>query len=108
MLVSRRFRSSYNFADDDRILITRPEVMGDIAAVRALRTGISPMSLDSSTGMDVATKNALHGPSKDEFRIDVQRMMNQGWERSSKQFEDYKTELQHKNEDVVRKILKDI
>ncbi|KAF9533596.1 hypothetical protein CPB83DRAFT_845535 [Crepidotus variabilis] len=107
ILVSRRFRGAYNFADDDRILITRPEVMSDVAALRALRSGISPLAVHSTFGVDRSTKIGLHGPSRDEYRMDIQRMMRQGWERSDEEFDAYKTELQHKNEDVVRKILND-
>lgn len=108
MLVSRRFRKSYRFADDDRILITKPETMSEISAIRALRTGISPLTETSSSGDDRLENLSQHGSQNRQYRLDLALMMQQGWERSTQEINDFKAELQHKNEDAVRKILRDI
>ena len=39
MLVTSRTRHTYGFIDDDRIVVTRPAMMSEVQALRALRTG---------------------------------------------------------------------
>ena len=39
MLVTNRTRRTYGFIDDDRVVVTRPALMSEVQALRALRTG---------------------------------------------------------------------
>ncbi|KAF9493156.1 hypothetical protein BDN71DRAFT_1419911 [Pleurotus eryngii] len=88
ILVTRRMRASYTYADDDRVVVTRPAAMREIAAIKALRTRRVE---DKSSSLQ--TKKA------------IQEMMNKGWTRSKREMQLFKEEIWMRNEDVVRRIL---
>ena len=62
MLVTNRTRRTYEFIDDDRIVVTRPAAMSEVQALKALRTGdaSSFLALDpAGTGLSMGEHQAL-------------------------------------------------
>ncbi|KDQ54574.1 hypothetical protein JAAARDRAFT_60558 [Jaapia argillacea MUCL 33604] len=89
LLVTRRFRESYNYANDERVVVTRPQGLSEIEAIKLFRTHhFSPSPGDLPQYVD-----------------DVNRMLSDGWNRPMKGFETLKSEVSSRNEDVVRKML---
>lgn len=88
ILVTHRMRASYTYADDDRVVVTRPAAMREIAAIKALRTRRVE---DESPNLQ--TKEA------------IQEMMNRGWTRSKREMQLFKEEIWMQNENVVQRIL---
>ncbi|KDQ54573.1 hypothetical protein JAAARDRAFT_38258 [Jaapia argillacea MUCL 33604] len=91
MLVTHRFRESYTYADDDRVLITRPQGLSEIGALKVFRTQ-----------QYIPTPGDLP-----EFVHDVHEMLDGGWKRPVEGFQAMKKELWKRNKDVARRILTD-
>ena len=116
MLVTRRFLASYLYAADDRITIVRPQGLREVHALQALRSGVFPPPApapgfeweSSYASIHHRYANRLQGRAKAQFEGDVKRMLELGWERSNKQFAEFKEILWEKNRVVVRKMLDDI
>jgi hypothetical protein len=95
VLVNEWMRQTYTFLDDDRVIVTRPQALREIFAVKALRTGQwSPR------------------PNVQEHLKDVtmhaERMIEKGWIRSAEQFAEFKEGIWEQNAEVMRRILHDI
>ncbi|KAF4571606.1 hypothetical protein EYR36_008948 [Pleurotus pulmonarius] len=88
ILVTRRMRASYTYADDDRVVVTRPAAMREIAAIKALRT-----------------RHAVDEPANFQTKHAIQEMMDGGWTRSKREMQLFKEEIWMQNEKVVQKIL---
>ncbi|KAI0750673.1 hypothetical protein C8Q80DRAFT_1153320 [Daedaleopsis nitida] len=103
MLVTKRTRRTYGFIDDDRIVVTRPQAMSEVQALRALRTGDASAFFASDpagTGVTMGDIPAV--------REAVERMMHAGWEKSRSGWEAWRAELWKANADVAERILRDI
>lgn len=99
----QQLRDAYTHVDDDRITITRPAVMSEVEALKALRTGdatgflankgptsgVAPISLNSHPRVRHAVANLIEG----------------GWIRSKRNFELRKKETWRKNEEAVSRII---
>ncbi|KDQ54542.1 hypothetical protein JAAARDRAFT_38216 [Jaapia argillacea MUCL 33604] len=91
LLVTQRFKDAYVYANDSRVVVTRPQGLSDVAALKALRT-----------------RNWQPRPGDiPQFTEDVTRMVAQGWVRSAEDYQTFKEELWAKNAEVVRRILSD-
>ena len=94
ILATRRLASVYNYIDDDRVSIIRPQALRDVPALYALRTGRRP---------DVA-QSVQHLASK-KFRTAVDRMLLLGWRRSEKDFLAVKNAIWERNRKALLDIL---
>jgi hypothetical protein len=83
-------RQSYSFLDD-RVTVTRPQILREISAVKALRTGRWTPRLDA----------------KQQEVADVNKMIASGWERSPDPFDAFRAGIWAHNEEVMRRILSD-
>ncbi len=81
-------RASYTYADDDRVVVTRPAAMREIAAIKTLRT-----------------RHAVDEPANFQTKRAIQEMMDRGWTRSKREMQLFKEEIWMQNEEVVQKIL---
>lgn len=103
ILVTKRTRQAYVYADDDRAVVTRPAAMREILAVKALRTR-SPEFFLESPMPNMPTK--LGGNKL--LREAVEAMMHRGWTRTKAELEDFKTGLWKRNDALAEKLLRDI
>lgn len=103
MLVTQRFRDSYSFIDDDRVLVTHPAVMSEIDAIKALRTGDASDFLASDPSGSGLTMGSHAG-----VRHAVEDMLHKGWVRSKSDFEEWKQDVWAGNDDALVRILSDI
>jgi len=92
ILVSQWMRESYSFLDDDRVTVTRPQVVREIFAIKALRTG------------QWSPRPALDHHAK-EVMMDVNKMIQKGWIRSTDEFTKFKQEIWARNSNIIRRIL---
>jgi len=97
----RELREAYTHIDDDRITITRPAVMSEVQAIRALRTGDTSIFLAS----DPANSGIRLGDHRG-IREAVEEMVRKGWIRTKEGFEDCKRRTWEKNELVMMRILR--
>jgi hypothetical protein len=90
ILVNEWMRQSYSFLDD-RVTVTRPQIMREISAVKALRTSrwTPPLA------------------AKQQEVADVNKMIAMGWARPTDQFDAFKAGIWAHNEEVMRRILND-
>ena len=95
-------RRSYQYADDDRVVVTRPAAMREIAAVKALRTGDTSFFLQANMPNmgNKMESNIL-------IRDAVNNMMLHGWTRRKSDLEDFKRGLWRKNDRLADRILRD-
>jgi len=103
ILALRELRNSYTYIDDDRITITRPAVMSEVQALKSLRTGHASAFLakdPSGTGV------ALGSNSRVKSSVDA--MMHGEWVRSKEGFNVCKRKVWRENEEVVRRVLRDL
>ncbi|PPQ75088.1 hypothetical protein CVT24_010153 [Panaeolus cyanescens] len=114
ILATRRVRSAYAYADDDRVMVTRPAVISEVAALRALRIGnmtsfwdhYTQMSaIGDAVGGDVTKALPAHGRNVYD---DLGHMMEAGWRRDDEGFERFREGLWKENERVVEKLLRDL
>ncbi|KAL0955052.1 hypothetical protein HGRIS_003970 [Hohenbuehelia grisea] len=103
ILVNRRTRATYTYSDDDRAVVTRPAVMREIAAIRALRTNNASDFLEgdpTGTGVPMSANPLM--------RAAVQDMLARGWQRSKAEFRQFKEDVWRANEEVMAQILRDL
>jgi hypothetical protein len=105
IVVTRRTRRSYVYADDDRAVVTRPAAMSEVAALKALRTGSASSYLEMSMpnmGADkkMGSNAAIHNA--------VQDMMSLGWTRRKSDLDNFKSGLWNRNDLMAKRILRDL
>lgn len=112
ILATRRFRSSYRYAADDRVLITRPAALREVHALQLLRGSaiysdkrrdVDPVQPLSKLLETYVPKMAGH--ARIAFERDIKRMLELGWERSNEKYGQFKEELWKKNEDLARRMI---
>jgi hypothetical protein len=95
-------RKAYRYIDDNRVVVTRPSAMREIAALKALRTGDASFFLDSDpteTGRKLSDILGLQEA--------VQNMLTLGWLRRKSDVDEYKRQLWQKNEALAQRIIRD-
>lgn len=81
------------YADDDRIVVTRPAAMREVAALKALRTG------DASSFLGANMPHTRHTIGSNLLiRKAVDEMLSRGWTRSLEEMEMYKRDLWKRND----------
>ncbi|PPQ68814.1 hypothetical protein CVT24_007699 [Panaeolus cyanescens] len=111
ILATHRVRASYAYADDDRVMVTRPAVMSEVAALRALRMGNMTFFWNNYIhGSTFGTVNEQESRSLHATRAhdDLEKMMRAGWKRGDVGFEEFRNEVWLENERVVEKLLRDL
>ena len=103
MLVTNRTRQTYGFIDDERIVVTRPAAMSEVQALKALRTGDARSFLASDPAGNGITMGDMPA-----VREAVERMMSKGWEKSKREWEQWREGLWRRNRGVAKRILQDI
>lgn len=103
LLVTHRIRSAYTFIDDDRVTITRPSVVLEMEAIKALRTGSAASILSSDPSQSGRTLG-----SHPRIRLAVEKMMRDGFDRPKEGFSAVKREIWERNEEVVWRLLRDL
>lgn len=99
----QELREAYTHINDDRITVTRPAVMSEVQALKALRTGsaASFLAMDpSSTGITL--------DSNPRVRDAVEQLLRFGWIREKWAFDICKTETWRRNEQTILRILRDM
>lgn len=91
ILATDRIRKSYGYIDDDRVVITRPQALREVAAIHLLRTRRIPIS------------ETFRLSSR--YEADIKAMLRKGWHRSREGFETVKREIWHANREHVLRIL---
>lgn len=104
ILATKRLREAYRYADDDRVLVTRPTAMSEIEAIRSLRLGDAGHFYRGLTTLD---HSGALGLSK-ELKRDVDEMLRRGWIRTREEFEAFKRQLWKENERVSQKLLRGV
>ncbi|KAF7974649.1 hypothetical protein HWV62_11526 [Athelia sp. TMB] len=103
MLVTQRFRKAYSYLDDDRVLVTHPAAMSEVAAIKALRTQDASDFLSSDpSGLGLAMG------SHAGVRKAVESMLRHGWVRPKSGFEAWKAGVWARNDGVMARILSDL
>ncbi|KAG6821343.1 hypothetical protein H0H93_000204 [Arthromyces matolae] len=102
ILVTRRTRDSYAYADDDRAVVTRPAAMREIQALKALRIGDSSFFLNSP----MPNMNT-HMGSNQNLNDAVESMMNRGWRRTKREMDDFKVGIWKRNDDLAYRLIHD-
>lgn len=92
ILASKRMREAYGYINDNRVVITRPQALREIAAIGAFRDARTPELEQSSvfTG---------------RFAEDVTLMLKEGWQKSQRSFRDFKEELWKENQNSIKRAL---
>ena len=103
MLVTNRTRRTYGFIDDDRVVVTRPALMSEVQALRALRTRDAAPFLAA----DPARTGRAVG-AHPRVRAVAEAMIRDGWVRSAEGWRTWKAEVWARNRAVVEKILRDL
>ncbi|KAH9476941.1 hypothetical protein JR316_0010857 [Psilocybe cubensis] len=106
ILALEQLRNAYTHVDDDRITITRPAIMSEIEAVKALRTGDATEFL-AETG-PISNFAALSLGSHPKVLHAVKKLVKGGWVRSKRNFEICKRETWKRNEEVIYRLLRDL
>ena len=99
----RELREAYTHIDDDRITITRPAVMSEMQAIKALRTGDASPFLASDP-----TNSGIRFGDHRGIREAVEEMMGKGWVRTTEGFKQCKRKTWEKNEVVMMRILRNL
>ncbi len=102
LLVTQRIREAYAHLDDDRVIVTRPAAMSEIAAIRSLRTNISTF-----LASDRAQSGVSFGPHP-RLRGAAERMLRAGWHRTRGGFDAVKRQIWDQNEAVVTRLVFDM
>ena len=96
-------RKAYGYIDDDRVVVTRPAAMREVAALKALRTKNGSSFLESDPLSSGHTMSEVRGlPSM------VTEMLEKGWFREKEAVEQFKRELWDSNESVIERLLRDV
>ncbi|KIY73403.1 hypothetical protein CYLTODRAFT_342440 [Cylindrobasidium torrendii FP15055 ss-10] len=93
ILVTSRFREAYKYLDDDRVVITRPMMLGEVEALKVLRTG----EWKNGTTLDPRVKALVQAEVDDLLRL--------GWKRSKSGFNAYKQQVWLNNERSMRRVV---
>jgi hypothetical protein len=96
LLVAQSFKAAYQYAADDRLLITRPQGLREIHALKALRTG----RWDSPRATEM-------NRSARRLQKEVKDMLEGGWRRSNAGFNDVKERIWKENDAVLVRSFKD-
>jgi hypothetical protein len=96
-------RDSYTYIDDDRVVVTRPAVVREMDAIKALRAG-NASSILASDPSDSGWTLGSHP----RIREGVKKMMQQGWIRPKEGFDAVKKNIWHRNDGVVWRLLRDL
>ncbi|KAF8332974.1 hypothetical protein F5887DRAFT_986203 [Amanita rubescens] len=102
LLVTQRIREAYAHLDDDRVIVTRPAAMGEVAAIRALRTN----NISTFLASDPAQSGVSLG-SHPRLRGAAERMLSAGWHRTKGGFDAVKRLIWDQNEAVVIQLIFD-
>ncbi|OCH84402.1 hypothetical protein OBBRIDRAFT_741660 [Obba rivulosa] len=102
ILATRHFRKSYDYANDDRAIITRPAAMREVHALKALRTGDATSFLRS----DPAGQGHMIGDIT-AVREAVEYMLQGGFTRRKEDVRAYKEGVWRKNLEVAGRLLTD-
>ncbi|KAG6819487.1 hypothetical protein H0H93_011344 [Arthromyces matolae] len=102
ILVTRRTRESYAYADDDRAVVTRPAAMREIQSLKALRTGDASFFLNAPM-----PHTNTHMGSNQNLNDAVESMMNRGWRRTKREMEDFKVGIWKRNGDLAYRLIHD-
>jgi hypothetical protein len=103
ILLTQYMRDAYTYIDDEGVVITRPAVMREVHAIRALRTGTYADFLASDPSGTGITMGAHPG-----VEAAVTEMMRAGWVRSKQQFDEFKRGVWGRNDVVVMRMLRDL
>jgi hypothetical protein len=101
--VTQRVRTAYSYIDNDRVVITRPSVVLEMGAIKALRTGNASAILSS----DPSHSNRTMG-SHLHIHQAVDKMMHEGWVRPNEGFQAVKKKIWEKNDEAIRRMLRDL
>jgi hypothetical protein len=96
-------RHAYTYIDDDRVVITRPAVVTEMDAIKALRSG-NASALLASDPAESGTPIGSHGRAREA----VERMMQEGWVRPREGFMAVKRAIWNENQRVVWRLLRDL
>ncbi|KAH6914689.1 hypothetical protein BKA70DRAFT_1510095 [Coprinopsis sp. MPI-PUGE-AT-0042] len=100
ILAVHALREAYTYIDNDAVTVTRPAVMSEIQAIKALRSGNASAFLESDPSWSGVTMG-----SNPRVKEDVDRMMREGWMRPKEGFDACKQRAWGENERVMRSIL---
>ena len=103
LLVTQRIRESYAHLDDDRVIVTRPAAMSEIAAIRSLRTN----NITTFLASDPAQSGVSFGPHP-RLRGAAEQMLRASWHRSKEGFDSVKRHIWDQNEAVVTQLVFDV
>ena len=95
-------RKAYGYIDDDRVVVTRPAAMREVHALKALRTRNASVFLESDPTGSGHRMAQIAG-----LESSVYRMLEEGWTREKQETAEFKRELWHRNEIVIRRLLSD-
>ena len=101
--MTQRIREAYAHLDDDRVIVTRPAAMSEIAAIRALRTN----SISTFLASDPARLGVSLG-SNPRLRRAAERMLRASWHRTRGGFDAVKRQIWDQNEAVVTRLIFDM
>jgi len=96
-------QDAYTYLDDDRVVITRPAVIREIDAIKALRSD----NASSLLAGDPAKSGKPLG-SHPYVSEAVEKMMQEGWVRPTEGFMAVKKRIWDENERVVSSLLRDL
>jgi hypothetical protein len=94
-------RQSYTYVDDDRAVVTRPSGMREVQALKALRRR------DVAWWLSPDVDERVTPPSSRTIR-EAMNMVENGWMREPSAVNEYKRKVWQENEEVVRRILRDL
>ena len=103
LLVTDRLRRTYGYIDDARAVITRPAVMSEVQALKALRTGDASSFLASDPANTGVTMGEIKG-----VREAIERMLTEGWVRDRREWMNWRDGVWEKNRQTMDKILRDL
>ena len=95
-------RGAYQYIDDDRVAITRPAAMGEVSALKALRTRDAAFFLNSDPSGVGRNMSEILG-----LESAVNIMVEGGWIRQKSDVDEYKRQLWRKNELLAERLLRD-
>ncbi|KLO11988.1 hypothetical protein SCHPADRAFT_921523 [Schizopora paradoxa] len=95
LITTVRMRKAYEYIDDERVTITRPQALRDIPAIAAFRAGMYSPTNDSATHLL-------------EFTDDVDKMLSRGWKKTYNEVRAFKERLWAENRKSASRILNDL
>ncbi|KAG5720101.1 putative eukaryotic translation initiation factor 5 [Termitomyces sp. T112] len=104
ILVTTRTRHAYAYADDDRVTVTRPAAMREVAVLKALRLGDASFFLNAPMPL----MNTISMGSNQHLKYAVESMLSRGWRRTRKEFDDFKIGIWKRNDDLAYRLIHDL